>query len=196
MAIAKPTRQFRGADDAFRWSDLKGNPLFWGVVASVLLHILLLAMKFSPPEPIVFKPKDSQLEVVLLNAETDTKPKVADVLAQVNMEGGGDRDKGRAKSPLPADTKAEDGDDLMKAKQRQQQLECSFDLIHEPVRRDSSAVKPQPEKPTHRQPTCSVLCRASGSWKKACACPGCARLQALAANGLSHQTHTHQPRRL
>ena len=123
MAIAKPTRQFRGADDAFRWSDLKGNPLFWGVVASVLLHILLLAMKFSPPEPIVFKPKDSQLEVVLLNAETDTKPKVADVLAQVNMEGGGDRDKGRAKSPLPADTKAEDGDDLMKAKQRQQQLE-------------------------------------------------------------------------
>jgi periplasmic protein TonB len=123
MAIAKTTRQFRGADEAFRWSDLKSNPLFWGVVASVLLHIVLLAMKFSPPEPIVFKPMDSQLEVVLLNAETDTKPKKADVLAQVNMEGGGDRDKGRAKSPLPADVKAEDGDDLMKAKQRQQQLE-------------------------------------------------------------------------
>jgi periplasmic protein TonB len=122
-AIAKTTTQFRGVDEPFRWSDLKSNPLFWGAVASVLLHIVLLAMKFSPPEPIVFKPMDAQLEVVLLNAETEAKPKKADVLAQVNMEGGGDRDAGRAKSPLPADTKAEDGDDLLKTKQRQQQLE-------------------------------------------------------------------------
>jgi periplasmic protein TonB len=122
MAIAK-SFSLGGPDGGLRWASLKGNPLFWGVVVSVLLHTVLLAMKFSPPAPILFKPTDSQLEVVLLNAQTDAKPLKAEVLAQVDMEGGGDKDKGRAKSPLPADIKAEDGDDLMKAKRRQQVLE-------------------------------------------------------------------------
>jgi periplasmic protein TonB len=122
MAIAK-SFSLGDLDGGLRWANLKGNPLFWGVVVSVLLHTVLLAMRFSPPAPILFKPTDSQLEVVLLNAQTDAKPLKAEVLAQVDMEGGGDKDKGRAKSPLPADVKAEDGDDLVKAKQRQQVLE-------------------------------------------------------------------------
>jgi periplasmic protein TonB len=110
-------------EESFDWAGLSKSPLFWAAIASVVLHLVLLAIKFSPPEPIVFKPTDSQLEVVLLNAQTDAKPQMAEVLAQVNMEGGGDRDKGRAKSPLPADTKAEDGDELLKSKERQQLLE-------------------------------------------------------------------------
>ncbi len=123
MPTQAKTLQFRAPVDPVSWTELKRNPLVWAMAASVLLHLVLLAVKFSPPEPILFKPSDSQLEVVLLNAETDTKPQKAEVLAQVNMEGGGDRDKGRAKSPLLADTKIEDGDELVTAKQRQQQLE-------------------------------------------------------------------------
>ena len=111
------------ADEALSWASLRRNPLFWAALASVCLHLLILAIRFAPPQALVFKPNDAQLEVILLNAETDTKPTKHEVLAQVNMEGGGDRDKGRAKSPLPAELRAEDGDELVKSKQKQQLLE-------------------------------------------------------------------------
>jgi protein TonB len=45
------------------------------------------------------------------------------VLAQVDMEGGGDRDTGRARSPLPADVRISDGVDLREQRRRVQQLE-------------------------------------------------------------------------
>jgi periplasmic protein TonB len=122
-SVNSPTTANAMQEESFDWAGLSKSPLFWAAIASVVLHLVLLAIKFSPPEPIVFKPTDSQLEVVLLNAQTDAKPQMAEVLAQVNMEGGGDRDKGRAKSPLPADTRAEDGDELLKSKERQQLLE-------------------------------------------------------------------------
>ena len=81
-------------------ADVMRSPLGVGVAASVLLHLVLLLLKFAPPEPIRFAPNDAQIEVILLNAQTETRPLKADVRAQVDMEGGGDRDEGRARSPL------------------------------------------------------------------------------------------------
>ncbi len=99
------------------------SPLGVGLVASVLLHLLALMLKFAPPEPIRFAPSDSQIEVILLNAQTEQRPLTADVRAQVDMEGGGDRDEGRARSPLPAESKVSDGTDLMLRRQRVEELE-------------------------------------------------------------------------
>jgi protein TonB len=99
------------------------DPLTLGVIASLLLHGLLLAVKFAPPVPVKFAPSDSQIEIVLLNAQTEARPVKPEVLAQVDMEGGGDRDKGRAKSPLPADVRMSDGFDLREQRRRVQELE-------------------------------------------------------------------------
>ncbi len=99
------------------------DPLAVGVLASILLHGILLALKFTPPDPIRFAPADARLEIVLLNAESPTRPLKPAVLAQVDMEGGGDRDKGRARSPLPAQDRMIDGKDLREQRRRIQQLE-------------------------------------------------------------------------
>ena len=104
-------------------ANLLRDPLAAGVVASVVLHALVLALRFTPPEPIRFAPADPQIEIVLLNAQTQTRPLKPEVLAQVDMEGGGDRDTGRAKSPLPADVRISDGTDLREQARRLQQLE-------------------------------------------------------------------------
>jgi len=103
--------------------DLWRDPLALGVLVSLLLHATLLALKFSPPAPVRFAPEDAQIEIVLLNAQTDTRPRTPEVLAQVDMEGGGDRDSGRARSPLPADVRVEDGTDLRVQRRRVQELE-------------------------------------------------------------------------
>jgi protein TonB len=99
------------------------DPLSIGVIASLLLHAVLLALKFTPPEPMRFAPADSRLEIVLLNAQTQERPLKAEVLAQVDMSAGGERDSGRARSPLPALDRLADGVDLREQRRRVEQLE-------------------------------------------------------------------------
>lgn len=91
------------------------EPLVVGAIASVVFHLSLLAIKFVPPVPLMMAPLDSRLEVVLLNAQTAAKPLKPQVLAQVNMEAGGDRDEGRARSPLPARSFVEDGNQVVRS---------------------------------------------------------------------------------
>ncbi|MBW6493393.1 MAG: energy transducer TonB [Burkholderiaceae bacterium] len=97
------------------------EPLVVGAIASVVFHLALLAIRFVPPVPLMMAPLDSRLEVVLLNAQTAAKPLKPEVLAQVNMEAGGDRDQGRARSPLPARSFAEDGNQVVRGQPRSDQ---------------------------------------------------------------------------
>ncbi|RRN44769.1 hypothetical protein EHV23_00245 [Lautropia dentalis] len=100
------------------------DPLTVGIVASLIVHGAMLAVRFTAADPNRFLPAESQLEVVLLNASTQAKPVKAEVLAQVNSEAGGDHDKGRARSPLPASAQNRDGDTLQAQQARIQQLEA------------------------------------------------------------------------
>ncbi len=100
------------------------DALTLGFIASVFLHAVLMSVQFVAPEALTFKAADPQLDIVLLNAGTKTKPLKADVLAQVSSEGGGDKDKGRAKSPLPAQTRVNDGDELLQRRTQVEQLEA------------------------------------------------------------------------
>ncbi len=99
------------------------DPLMIGVGLSVLLHLLVLMIRFAPPSPLVLAPRDSRLEVVLLNAGTVERPLAPDVVAQVDMEGGGDRDEGRATSPLVASAEVREGTAIEERQQRVQELE-------------------------------------------------------------------------
>ncbi len=97
--------------------------LIGAIVASVVAHAALLAVRFTTSDAFKLKPTDPTLEVILVNAKHSTKPIKPEALAQANLDGGGNADAGRAKSPLPDLRKSEDGDNLMATKRRIEQLE-------------------------------------------------------------------------
>ena len=87
------------------------------VAFSVAAHAALLAVRFVAPDTFKIVPADPGLEVILVNAKHARRPLKADALAQANLDGGGQADAGRSKSPLPDMRKTENGDSL-KAMQR------------------------------------------------------------------------------
>jgi protein TonB len=92
---------------------------------SVLLHAMALSIHFKLPDIILDKYLSQPLEVVLVNSKTRAKPAVADVLAQANLDGGGNTDENRrAKTPLPVPQETEPGPDSKGAAQRVRELEA------------------------------------------------------------------------
>jgi protein TonB len=88
---------------------------------SLALHAIALAVHFKFPEAIRWKAESQPLEVVLVNAKTKERPAKAEVLAQANLDRGGNVDEPRrAKTPLPV-TRHSEGKDLADAQRRVQQ---------------------------------------------------------------------------
>ena len=87
------------------------------IAFSVAAHAALLAVRFVAPDAFKIAPADPGLEVILVNAKHAKRPLKADALAQANLDGGGQADAGRSKSPLPDMRKTDNGDSL-KAMQR------------------------------------------------------------------------------
>lgn len=103
---------------------LQRDPLALAVLVSILLHAFVLMLRFAPPMPIMMNPNDSRLDVVLLNAQSGARPMTPDVIAQVDQEGGGEHERGRAKSPLPPSAAMRDGSALMAQRRRLDDLEA------------------------------------------------------------------------
>src|SRR5438876_851399 len=61
------------------------------LAASIVLHAVVLALKFSPFDLSVFDRSGPPLEVALVNAKSKTKPTKPEILAQHHLEGGGRR---------------------------------------------------------------------------------------------------------
>lgn len=93
------------------------------LLASVLVHTIVLLLHFVAGPADDVKPVDPGLEVILVNAKHDKAPTHAQALAQTNLDGGGNSDEGRAKSPLPDLSRTDNGDNVVAAKQRIEQLE-------------------------------------------------------------------------
>ena len=92
---------------------------------SIALHAVALSIHFELPGIILDKYASQALEVVLVNSKTREKPTKADVLAQANLDGGGNTDENRrAKTPLPLLKEAESGADAKRAARRVQELEA------------------------------------------------------------------------
>jgi protein TonB len=91
---------------------------------SILIHAAMLSVHFKVPDSLHWKADSQPLEVVLVNAKTREKPSKADVLAQANLDRGGNVDeRRRAKTPLPVTEPRRPGKDLADAQRRVQQLE-------------------------------------------------------------------------
>ena len=119
-AIAATAREMpRGAPVA------RANQLIVGALsASILVHAVLLAIRFRPFDPTRLQDRTPPLEVALVNAKSKSKPAVADILAQANLDGGGNTDANRqAKTPLPVLPKASATGEIAVASQRLDVLE-------------------------------------------------------------------------
>jgi protein TonB len=99
------------------------------IAVSVLVHGALLAVRFAAPDSFKFKPTDPGLEVILVNSKHDRKPVKAEALAQANLDGGGNAEAGRAKSPLPDMRRNENGEGLKAMQRRIEELEKQQQLL-------------------------------------------------------------------
>ena len=96
---------------------------------SIAVHAVALGVHFKFPDAIRWQPPQP-LEVVLVNAKTRERPVHAEVLAQANLDRGGDVDQNRrAKTPLPVTEPRNPGKDLTVAQRRRQQLETQQQLL-------------------------------------------------------------------
>ncbi len=92
---------------------------------SIFLHAIVLSIHFRLPDIFLDKVASQALDVVLVNSKTRAKPVKPDVLAQANLDAGGNTDENRrAKTPLPVLNETETGADAKRALQRVQELEA------------------------------------------------------------------------
>lgn len=90
------------------------------LMASFALHGIVLSAQFTLINPRHFEDLTPPIEVVLVNAKTRAAPLKPDVLAQVDLAGGGNVDEARrAKSPLPYKPRAEDSAEAARARVKQ-----------------------------------------------------------------------------
>lgn len=103
------------------------NQLFTLAVGlSLLVHVVSIGLvHFSPPDPRTLFNR-APLEIVLVNARSKTAPTKADVLAQANLDGGGNTDEAnrRIKTPLPAQQVENPSPELTQAAKRQEEQEA------------------------------------------------------------------------
>ncbi|MBI4289899.1 MAG: TonB family protein [Betaproteobacteria bacterium] len=91
---------------------------------SVGLHALVLSVQFGFPGAKRLAAPNS-LEVVFVNSKSRTRPAKPDVLAQANLDGGGNTDQNRrAKTPLPVLKSVEPGTQARELHRRQVELEA------------------------------------------------------------------------
>lgn len=111
---------------------------------SVLVHGIVLAIHFKVPERMLRQQSEPRLEVVLVNAKTRERPRHADVLAQANLDRGGNVDERRhAKTPLPVTEPHRPGKDLTAAQRRVRELEARQQQLLARARESATRLPPQ-----------------------------------------------------
>ena len=89
------------------------------------MHALVfIGVGFRIIDPNSFASPHNVLDVVLVNSKTAARPKKAEVLAQANLDGGGNTDENRrAKTPFPKMQERTAADEAAEAQQRVKQME-------------------------------------------------------------------------
>lgn len=144
----------RSMSEAFVWPgalaemDRDSRVLAMALSASIVLHAIVLSIHFKLPE-VMRKLAPAQLEVVLVNSKSYSRPVNPDVYAQSNLDGGGDTDLNRrARSPLPSLQRVERGSNLLLAARRVKELEARQKLLLSQIQmreKVSAAEKARPE---------------------------------------------------
>ena len=97
------------------------SPLALALLISLAVHAVPLSVRIVAPEQFNRVFKDTALEVILVNAQSQERPENAQAIAQANLAGGGDVAQGRATSPMPYSALTRIGDDF---EERQRQIDA------------------------------------------------------------------------
>jgi hypothetical protein len=105
-------------------SSLSGSVFTYALIASLAIHAVLAVIQFRAIEAAKRQDRGPPLEIALVNAKSIAKPMKADILAQSNLEGGGNTDADRrAKTPLPVLPKERQSSEIAVVTQRVEKLE-------------------------------------------------------------------------
>jgi protein TonB len=127
---------------------------------SILLHAALLAIHFRMPDALRWKPANQPLEVVLVNAKSRDRPARSDVLAQANLDRGGNVDeRRRARTPLPVTEPRNPGRDLADAQRRMRELEVQQQRLLAQTRESATHV---PKETARQAPTDEPAAQPNG----------------------------------
>jgi protein TonB len=103
------------------WLIAQQRFLRWGLLLSVAIHLALLAWHRAAPP--VSTPRPSELEIVMVNAATESEPSQAQLLAQTNVDGGGQAQTGYQTTLIPLTGESVEPVMLEALTQQRQQLE-------------------------------------------------------------------------
>ena len=109
---------------------------------SVAVHAALLGVRFVDPEGFNRIFQDTPLEVILVNSRSGEAPSVAAAIAQANLQGGGEGERGRATSPLPPSATMELGDSTEDARRQVEQLQETQQQLLAQMRRELALLPP------------------------------------------------------
>lgn len=115
---------------------------------SVAVHAVLLTVRFVDPEAIERAFRDTPLEVILVNARSNTVHDKAQAIAQSSLAGGGETERGRATSPLPSTLLSDSGDTVEEeAQQRIRRLQKQQTMLLAQVRQQLASLPvPDPKQ--------------------------------------------------
>lgn len=114
---------------------------------SVLAHAALLTVRFVDPEAFDRVFQETPLDVVLVNAKSKERPDKAQAIAQANLQGGGEADKGRATSPLPPSVALAPGESVEDAQRRIEDMQQQQQALLTQLRQQIAAMPtPDPER--------------------------------------------------
>lgn len=132
------------------WSSYRPKHFFIALWLSLLLHaIIIWGVNFKVPQPAI-KHVAKSLEVILVNSKSEQKPSDTPVLAQANLDGGGNVDDNRrAKSPLPVLPQAKPIVDLAQATRKTKQPEKEVKKLMTAAESKTRVIQTdsQPEQP-------------------------------------------------
>lgn len=125
----------------------KFSTLQIALFVSVAVHAALLAVRIVDPEALDRVFEDTPLEVILVNSRSKEAPVKAQAIAQAQLAGGGEAERGRATSPLPPSAVAEVGSAVEESHQQIEELQETQAQWLARVRRELAAMQaPDPKR--------------------------------------------------
>lgn len=137
---------------------MQNRVLSYAVLVSILIHGMLMFIRFVPPTAFHIAPSDSTLEVVLVNAKSRNAPLEPEAIAQANLDGGGSKEKAQPKSPLPDSRRVMDGDALVSSQRRVEALQKEQKQLVTKLKEELKAnVHQAKEKPLAKEGTDAAI---------------------------------------